>query len=233
MGLPDATQPFFSGTASIKDAAALFLGNKILAFGNGVLSAAMSSWKPLVISLFGLSSVGAVFVPGILMGDHREMVGYTLQLTPQRDCKVPLPKQASTKEIDDYLADPQNYTKAEKDIWDIYVDTKNGSFSGVQSLETRGNSPVRVTGFIADGDWLVGSLRGQKGRGAYYLNARNNENIFRGKATALDCSLPQDVVLVCPYVLAKPDIRELEIGLTGQVCRRFEENEDARPPRAM
>ena len=34
-------------------------------------------------------------------------------------------------------------------------------------------------------------------------------------------SLPQDMVLVCPYVLVPKDTKESDVGLKGQVCRRY------------
>ena len=198
---------------------ALWIGRKVLEALVAGKDYLISKWKPIALSLFSVTGIStAVFT--MPLNEVREMDGWVPTIKPARECKAPLSTVSTVKEIDSFLADPQNYGALQKDVWEISVNS-SGEFKGVQWLRKRGNAPMRVSGYIAKGDWVDGAIRGVKGHGSYHLEARNNEETYRGTLTALDCSLPQDMVIVCPYVLTPKDTLESDVGLTGQVCRRY------------
>ena len=154
----------------------------------------------------------------------RDYVGYTLALKPQRDCKDRLPTRPTATEIDSHLRDPASYAPNERDLWHLAFDKKRENIDGTQWLDTVGNFPMKVAGFFNDHDWMAGSLKSAKGRASFFLEARNNEDIYRGYMVALDCTMPVDVVLVCPYVLGPSDkVRDSDSFLQGRICRRWEE----------
>lgn len=158
----------------------------------------------------------------------RDYVGYTPVLKPQRECSAPLPNAPSMTEIDAHLRNPTNYKDTnEKHIWRFTLDRHTEAVSGIQGLGTLTEQPIRVSGHLVDRDWIGGSVRGKKGRGTFYVNSRNNEDIYRGHMIALDCSLPVDVVLVCPYILGPADkISDLDPFVKGKFCRRWDELND-------
>lgn len=198
---------------------ALWIGRRVLEGIGAARDFAIAKWKPLALGIVGASGL----TTGIAMmapNQVREMDGYVPVLKPQRECTAPLSRTSTAKEIDDFLADPKNYNGIEKDVWEISVNAA-GEFKGTQWLQNRGNAPMRVTGYIAKGDWIDGAIRGVKGHGEYHLEARNAEEIYRGTLTSLECSLPTDVVIVCPYSLMPKDTPEAEVGLAGRVCRRY------------
>ncbi|MET4356407.1 hypothetical protein ABIC08_006370 [Bradyrhizobium sp. RT9b] len=198
---------------------ARWIGQKVLdgiADGSAILK---RNWKSVALALVSATGLSTA-VATLPLSQVREMDGYAPGLKPQRDCKAPLSRTSTSKEIDDFLADPSNYGNPQKDVWEISV-SASGAFTGTQWFRKRGESPMRVTGYIANGDWIDGAIRGVKGHGAYHLEARNNEEIYRGTFTALECSLPQDTMIVCPYSLVPKDTPEAEAGLAGRVCRRY------------
>lgn len=204
---------------------ALWIGKKVLDAADAARIYAIGKWKPILLSLFGATGIStAVFT--MPLHEVRQMDGWVPTIKPARECKAPLTTTSSFKEIDAFLADPQNYGDLQKDVWEISVNF-GGDFTGVQWLRERGNAPMRVTGYLAKGDWIDGAIRGVKGHGSYHLEARNNEETYRGTLTALDCALPQDMVIVCPYVLVPKGTRESEVGLAGRVCRRYVSSTDS------
>jgi hypothetical protein len=223
---PSATSP----EAKPADPLATFLAAIIaprLADAWRWVSAAVSkkAWAAVIgaVSTVGLASGYAVLGN---TAEVRDYVGYTPALKPQRECSKPLPNPPSMKEIDEHLRDPSNYTN-ETHMWRFTFDRQTEAFSGSQGLGTLTNQPIRVSGHLIDRDWIGGSIRGKKGRGTFNLNARDNEDIYRGYMIALDCSLPIDVVLVCPYVLGPAEkITVSDPFLQGKYCRRWDELND-------
>jgi hypothetical protein len=181
------------------------------------------NWRPIAISLVGATGIGATVLP---MNGVHEMEGRVPAIKPMRECKAPLKTTPTVEEIDKFLANPENYD-LQKDIWEYSVNS-HGEFAGTRWLQTRGNAPMKVTGYLAKGDWVDGAIRGEKGHGVYHLEARNNEEIYRGTFTALDCSLPQDMMIVCPYALFPKDVPEREVGMAGMVCRRYVSSADSK-----
>jgi hypothetical protein len=196
-----------------------WIGRIVLKWSAAAWDYAVGKWRPIVLGLVGATGLTTA-VATIPPSQVRDMDGYVPVLKPQRECTAQLSRVSTAKEIDDFLADPKNYGSLEKDVWEISVNA-SGEFKGTQWLRNRGNSPMRVSGYMANGDWIDGAIRGSKGHGTYHLEARNNEETYRGTLTALDCSLPQDTVIVCPYTLVPKDTPEAEVGLAGRVCRRY------------
>lgn len=177
------------------------------------------NWKSVALALLSATGLSTA-VATLPLNQVREMDGYSPGLKPQRDCKAPLSRTSTTKEIDDFLADPNNYGNPQKDVWEFST-SASGFLTGTQWFRKKGESPMRVTGYIASGDWIEGAIRGVKGHGAYHLEARNNEETYKGTFTALECSLPVDTMIVCPYSLVPKDTPEAEAGMAGRVCRRY------------
>ena len=212
-----------------KDDVERLIGRKVIDAAKMAKDYLIQKWKPAALGLLGMGIVGVPVVLPMPMNEVREMHGWAPPLKPLRDCKKPLTSQSSIKEIDEFLANPENYGGLQKDVWEITVG-QNGEFKGVQWLRTKGNAPMKVTGYLAKGDWIDGAIRGIKGHGSYHLEARNNEEIYRGTLTALECALPQDMVIVCPYVLTPTDTLESEVGLAGAVCRRYVSSAELKSP---